>query len=213
MNMHGFMKDFTQMPVNIHPIELNSQTTFITQSIVSEKSVQQAIDVFKVLRPREGVTGTGVDKSKKDSLDLSLPPNHCMYIQDEILEIGKNYVEYYDLNGIVPPMAVVEHFNIQQYPLKGGFHRKHADRAYGTGVADSFRELVWMTYLNDVHTGGETEFMFYRLKIKPQRGLTLMWPAGWTHLHRGLPSPTTEKMIITGWLTPIPSEMSSVEPR
>jgi len=205
MNLNGFMKDFTQMLNNIQPIEINGLTTFITQSVVSDKAVEQAIAAMQVLRPREGKTGTGIDKSKKDSLDLTLPPNHCMLIQNEILEIGAQYVEYYNLHGIVPPLAVTEHFNVQKYPLKGAFHRIHADRGYGPHE-HSLRELVWMTYLNDVHTGGETEFMFYKLKIKPQRGLTLLWPAGWTHLHRGLPSATTEKMIITGWLTPIPIE-------
>ena len=59
-----------------------------------------------------------------------------------------------------------------------------------------------MTYLNDVYDGGETEFMFYNLKIKPRKGLTLIWPAGWTHMHRGLPSEKSEKMIVTGWFSP-----------
>ena len=56
-----------------------------------------------------------------------------------------------------------------------------------------------MTYLNDVTDGGETEFMYQKLKIKPKKGLTLIWPADWTHTHRGIPSMTQVKYIATGW--------------
>lgn len=197
--MSGFIEDFIQM--NLHPIEYQGLTTFITQSKVSDLAVEQAIQTFKTLRPRPGTTGTGVDKTKKDSLDISLPPNHCLLLQDEIMQIVSDYFAYYNLESFVPELAMIEHMNIQKYPLKGAYHLIHADRGYED--RNAFRELVWMTFLNDVHTGGETEFMFYKLKIKPEKGLTLVWPAGWTHLHRGLPSPTTEKMIATGWFTPL----------
>ena len=62
------------------------------------------------------------------------------------------------------------------------------------------RHLVFMTYLNDVNNGGETEFLNQRIKFKPQKGLTLVWPADWTHSHRGLVSLTETKYITTGWL-------------
>ena len=193
------MKDFIQM--NFEPIEINGLTTFICKAYVSEQSVKQALEVYNTLIPHEGKTGTGVDKSKKNSLDVTLVPNHCLLLQKEVEQIKDAYFHYYSLEEFVPKLGMTEHFNIQLYPLNGAFHRIHADKGYGP--QDMFRELVWMTYLNDVHTDGETEFMFYKLKIQPRKGLTLIWPAGWTHLHRGLPSPTTEKIIATGWFSPL----------
>jgi hypothetical protein len=56
-----------------------------------------------------------------------------------------------------------------------------------------------MTYLNDVDEAGETEFLYQEIKFKPKKGLTLIWPADWTHTHRGIPSLSEEKYIITGW--------------
>ena len=56
-----------------------------------------------------------------------------------------------------------------------------------------------MTYLNDVKNGGETEFYWQKIKIKPKKGLTLIWPTEFTHLHRGIPTPIEEKYIVTGW--------------
>ena len=58
-----------------------------------------------------------------------------------------------------------------------------------------------MTYLNDVTEGGETEWYYQKLKIKPKKGLTVIWPADWTYQHRGIPSKTHHKYIITGWFS------------
>jgi tryptophan synthase alpha subunit len=63
------------------------------------------------------------------------------------------------------------------------------------------RHLVFMTYLNDITDQGETEFYYQQLKVKPEKGLTLMWGVDWTFTHRGIVSPTQEKYITTGWLS------------
>ena len=79
-----------------------------------------------------------------------------------------------------------------------GFFKWHCERGVGSEPITS-RHLVFMTYLNDVTDDGETEFFHQKLKIKPEKGLTVMWPADWTFTHRGITSPTQEKFIITGW--------------
>lgn len=187
--------------MNFNPIDIQGMTTFIGMFQVSEESVTQCKNLFKIMNPTPGKTGTGIDKKKKDSLDLTMVPNHTLKIQKEIESCLDIYIHYFNLETHMPPLGMTQHFNIQQYPLMGAYHSIHADRGFNPG--DMFRELVWMTYLNDVPSGGETEFMFYKLKIQPKQGLTLIWPAGWTHLHRGLPSLTTEKMIATGWFSPL----------
>ena len=61
------------------------------------------------------------------------------------------------------------------------------------------RLLVYMTYLNTVKKGGHTEFLYQKLKIKPEKGLTLIWPADFTHTHRGNVVEEGDKYIATGW--------------
>ena len=61
------------------------------------------------------------------------------------------------------------------------------------------RCLVFMTYLNDVEDGG-TSFKYQDIDIPAKKGLTLIWPAYWTHTHKGIISNTKEKYIVTGWL-------------
>ena len=90
----------------------------------------------------------------------------------------------------------IGNFNIQKYEKGGHFSKVHSER---TGLTTLHRILVWMTYLNDINKGGETEFPHFNLKIKPAQGKTLIWPAEWTHAHRGCPVLDQPKYIITGW--------------
>ena len=96
------------------------------------------------------------------------------------------------------PWSIIETSNIQYYPKGGGYKRWHSERGSCTYPSVT-RHLVWMTYLNDVNDQGETEFLYQEVKIKPKKGLTLIWPSDWTHTHRGIPSNSEEKWIITGW--------------
>jgi len=60
------------------------------------------------------------------------------------------------------------------------------------------RVLVFMTFLNDVDDGG-TEFFYQNITAPAVKGLTLIWPPYFTHVHRGQISNTKEKYILTGW--------------
>ena len=86
---------------------------------------------------------------------------------------------------------------IQKYYPGQSYRAYHYEN---TGHAGHLRRhLVFMTYLNNVKSGGETEWFYQNLKVKPQKGLTVIWPAIWTHTHRGLPAPKELKYICTGW--------------
>ena len=64
----------------------------------------------------------------------------------------------------------------------------------------SNRVLAWTVYLNDVAEGGETEYLYQHLRIKPTTGTFVIWPAGFTHTHRGNPPLSNDKYIMTGWI-------------
>jgi hypothetical protein len=61
-----------------------------------------------------------------------------------------------------------------------------------------------MIYLNDVTEGGETEFYYQQHFETPEQGKLIIWPSDWTYLHRGIPSPTQVKYILTGWFRHFP---------
>ena len=59
--------------------------------------------------------------------------------------------------------------------------------------------MAFMTYLQIPEEGGETEFLHQSLRIKPEIGTTLIWPAHFTHAHRGNPPLKGNKIYVTGW--------------
>ncbi len=65
----------------------------------------------------------------------------------------------------------------------------------------SHRQLVAIWYLNDVPgPGGETEFLFQHVKIRPEVGKLLLFPPFWTHEHRGVTLEKGVKYIATTWV-------------
>jgi hypothetical protein len=84
---------------------------------------------------------------------------------------------------------------LQQTNPKEGYHAFHAEDSTWN---NQLRTLAWMVYLNDVDDGGETEYLYQQLKVKPKQGRVVIWPGSFTHIHRGNP-PMSEKFIATGW--------------
>ena len=62
------------------------------------------------------------------------------------------------------------------------------------------RAMAWMIYLNDDFKGGETEFKFQKHREKPETGKLVIWPASFTHTHRGGMILEGVKHIATGWV-------------
>ena len=61
------------------------------------------------------------------------------------------------------------------------------------------RMLTFLWYLNDVEEGGYTEFCD-GTKVQPEMGKLMLFPAFWTHIHRGYPPKKDIKYICTGWI-------------
>ena len=88
-------------------------------------------------------------------------------------------------------------FKIHKVGKSEGYHQWHYERSSPETLD---RLMAYMTYLEVPKKGGETEFLHQSLRIEPVVGRTLIWPAGYTHMHRGNPPLDGEKMYITGWL-------------
>ena len=93
---------------------------------------------------------------------------------------------------------------MQRTDAGGGYHVWHSeDCAYDCRD----RVVVWMVYLNDVpvENGGATEFIYQKLSIQPKKGTLVLWPATYTHTHRGgFLTGEISKYIATGWYIRLP---------
>jgi hypothetical protein len=143
----------------------------------------------------------GATPEIKDSMDAPIPPN-LIHIQPYLASLKtcfNSYTDKYNYSTGQNGYSIQEQINIQHYKVGGGFKAWHYERGNSNPVIVK-RHLVFMTYLNDVDDGG-TEFFYQNMTVKAEKGLTLIWPADWTHTHRGQISHTKEKTIITGWFS------------
>jgi hypothetical protein len=138
------------------------------------------------------------DTRIKDSVDVALDKQGFLHYFNFLKDPLQAYVSEYPACSKSTPFSVTENVQIQHYLPGGGFHAWHSERTTSKDPIAK-RHLVFMTYLNDVTDCGETQFYHQDIKIKPEKGLTVIWPVDWTFLHRGIPSPTQEKYILTGW--------------
>ena len=84
----------------------------------------------------------------------------------------------------------------KKIPVAGGFHDWHYENM---GMQTSHRRFVIQLYLNDNFEGGETEFLYMNKRVKAKTGRLIIFPAGYTHTHRGNPPIGGDKYILTNW--------------
>ena len=167
----------------------------------------ELIDFFEACPElhRAGASAGGVDTSIKHSTDLTLNPAdleagshaHVLGYISRLHAYYQDYLAQWPFLREILDAVHIGSFNIQKYSPGGHFASIHAER---TSYRHLHRMFAWMTYLNDVGDGGETEFTHFGLKIRPRCGQTLIWPAEWTHAHSGLEVVSGYKYIITGWM-------------
>ena len=183
-----------------------TQKTFIETYKVDDEVCDRIIGFYemnrKLAQPGRLGGDPRVDKSMKDSMDLSVPIRLYGQVEpffEQLMDHVKEYLDkYYYGTGAtgLGPMGFSARSNIQLYPKGGGYPALHCERdrlEYG------MRALVWMLYLTDTPNGG-TEFPHQELSTECVKGDLLIWPSDMTHMHRGIKSETHEKMIFTGWI-------------
>jgi hypothetical protein len=144
-----------------------------------------------------------VKKTKKedDAVFACTHMNFMTYVPKEVLHcIWENaYKEYVSIFSILDDFQEhsISDIKIQKTLVGGGYHVWHCE---SSTVRDSRRIMVYTIYLNDVEEGGETEFLYYPRRIKAKKGTIVLFPAGYTHTHRGNPPISNTKYIATGWI-------------
>ena len=122
-----------------------------------------------------------------DNLSLEFLPKIKDYVDDYLKKfsvLGQEKLLIYDTKA-------------KKIPIGGGFHNWHYEN---TGLQVSARKLVIQLYLNTIEEGGETEFLPHMVSIKPTKGSLVIFPAGWTHKHRGKMPISNKKYILNFWV-------------
>ena len=116
---------------------------------------------------------------------------------DATWECYKKYKEQYPAVSAVSKHQMDNAIRVQKTAPGQGYHMWHSD---GASSEHSDRMLGIILYLNDVEEGGETEFLYQKMRIRPQQGTLVLFPTSFQYIHRGNPPLTNDKYILTTWL-------------
>jgi hypothetical protein len=183
----------------------------IYDDVFSAEECNEIIEYFNTLESRNLVLSSsqannGRKTSRNDSSVFMMEPTTFRvkatgkYLHMFVEKFKNCYDDYLNQYDILH-QGVAKHgilgLKVQKTEPGGGFHQWHFENS---NMEDSGRLLTVMVYLNDVDEGGETEFLYYKKRIKPVRGRLLIWPSGFPHTHRGNPPLANTKFILTGWV-------------
>ena len=184
------MNDFIEIYDNEEkPFSVVNAITWFENNYDRSKSKESGLSYFNQHRQR-------ICTSMTLDFGQDYEPNDVIY--SLVNKAKKEYVKTYSfldkLQWRLCPL-----YNIQGYdgPEEGFFslHNEH------TGMYP-YRMLAWMIYLNDAVSG--TEFPYQDRTVTPKTGRTVIWPAGWTHPHKGVTPNQGLKYIATGWFYYLP---------
>lgn len=194
--MQGEFNDFIGVWENHMPPAVCNKIIKYFDDIMGDSDLSSKVDIMN-----------GVDQFSAKNLgrkDTSFLVNyHDSYLTAEINQYLQacllSYIKEYGQLENSP--IVSSDIKMQKTSPSGGYHVWHYENSHWNFAQ---REMVWSLYLNTVDEGGETEWLYQNRRISPKQGTVVIWPAGYTHVHRGNPPLSGDKYILTGWYIRIP---------
>lgn len=184
----------------------------IYENAYTKEECEYIIDFFKIY-DKKGFAYDRIDKNNynillsKNDTSLTVCNGTKTEFGEEIIKPFNErfwsffypiYVHKYPTIQNIKGQKLVD-FKVQRTLLTEGYHIWHYEHNYSNKISKN-RIFAWILYLNDIRDGGETEFLYQSLRIKPKTGTFIIFPAYFTHTHRGNPPLSGEKYIATGWI-------------
>jgi hypothetical protein len=180
--------DFIEVYENAIPNQLCDAIVevFETQDVL--KPIQGSLQVMNVKESGE--------LYRKDS-SIALEEVNGAMASEVYSSLNETLLAYIEKYPQLKEMSLRSHgVKIQKTEPTGGYHKFHCEMG---GILVTSRVLTWSIYLNDVDEGGETEFIFQAKRLKAIKGNIVIFPAAYTHTHRGNQPISGDKYIATGW--------------
>ena len=108
-----------------------------------------------------------------------------------------NYVKNFPLFKKLHPFRLYRSFQLCRFLPGNHYSNIHCENDGNSKYLN--RVLAWMVYLNDIKNGGGTEFIHQNITLTPKAGNLYIWPAGPTHMHKGVVALNEKKYFLTGW--------------
>ncbi len=175
----------------------------IYDNALEDYQCDQIIDEFEKNkeRQREGFVGNKeIKPESKLSTDITYNINDVSITSEILSQSLSLNIESYKkenpaIDNVLSKWSCHPFYNVQRYKPGEGYFKQHCE---ADSPKNAKRVLVWMFYLNSLYEGG-TLFPLYNTGVNAVQGRLVIWPAYWTHLHKGQINYTTTKYIATGW--------------
>ena len=194
---------FHQIVLSESIVKLFGAPSFIEiyDQVLTEKECQMIISLFEKGGYGRGCTMGGyVPEHKKcfqipyDFSKISLPTN---IIRPNLGGCVRKYHEKYISLNEIASFIIHHEYVVQKYDgEEDGYKKFHCE--HGPSHQSSRRILAWMIYLNNAKCG--TEFLDHP-NVRAKMGRCVIWPSGFTHVHKGVVPNKGLKYIATGWVT------------
>ena len=182
----------------------------IYENAVSDKFCTDLIEYFEYCKANNMTFGRPeAEQYKKDTSVLlnAADPDSLTFKHTQLSNFigefndvfwNKFYADYIDKYASLTndSQHTIYSYKVQKTLPAGGYHIWHCEDG---SKEFSFRVGTYILYLNDVEEGGETEFLYQSMRIKPKRGTLVIFPPNYPWTHRGNPPLSGEKYILTGW--------------
>jgi hypothetical protein len=176
----------------------NVNFIFLKKNAYSEESCKNLISWFENNKHLASKGKAGKKNLDNLEIPIELTSSESFYNLGSCLEKGVAdfKLEYPNFDTYLSPWQLNNICQLCRFLPNNYYSYIHCEQ--GSGKDEITRVFAWMIYLNNIDQGGETEFVDYKFKTKPKAGNLYIWPAGPTHLHRGVPC-NVNKYFLTGW--------------
>ena len=172
----------------------------VYDDVLSKEECDKVIETFESISPLSGrkVYGSG-NASAKQATTLFCDVTSDLFdtfnqpVRSVLVKGLTSYKSKYSFLHMIRAWALHPYYNIQKYEEGQGYFTLHNEQ----DNENPSRMLVWMLYLNDAECG--TEFPYQDKVTDAKRGRLVLWPAAWTHPHKGVTPNKGLKYIATGW--------------
>jgi hypothetical protein len=182
----------------------------IYHNAISSEECGNIIQYFEQMRAnnlvfsRQELHDGELHQKNDESIFLTQPETYLLHQTHPILRLLVNsihdcYNQYAKKFSILKESKLhgIHSIKLQKTEIGGGYHKWHYEN---NGASEASRFLAFTVYLNNVEEGGETEYLYQSLRVPCKQGTVAIWPAAFTHPHRGNPPLSNQKYIATGWI-------------
>jgi len=150
---------------------------------------------------RATTVGRGAFQSARTNLDMSISIT-AQITGNQTMKDVHNQMYFLLLAATLPyasrhkieEMLYHEPYNLLKYK-SGQEYKTHYDSGTDMG-----RALSAICYLNDDYEGGEIEFPEFKVKIKPEAGMLILFPSNFAYKHTAHPVTSGTKYALVTWL-------------